>query len=91
MDETELVDPSIGARRGSGEKVSLEKPLASVCATDGDGSIRSCQSLLIFGVDARREIERGSTVNEPRRRCVPWIAGVSLVGSGIGRAKARGP
>ena len=84
MDETELTDPGVRAHRVSGEKVSSEKTLASVRATDGDSSVQTCQSSLIFGIDARRGIERGRTANGPRRRCVPWIAGVSLVSSGIG-------
>ena len=42
------------------------------------------------GVGARRGIERGGAANEPRRRCVPWAEGVSLVSSGFGRARARG-
>ena len=78
VDETELTDLGVGVRRGSGEKVSSEKPLALVRATDGDSSVRPCQSSLIFGVDARRGIERARTANGPRRRCVPWITGVSF-------------
>ena len=54
--EIELTDLGVGARRGSGEKVSSEKTLASVRATDGDSLVRMCQSSLIFGVDARRGI-----------------------------------
>ena len=79
VDEIELTDPGVGARRGLGEKVSSEKTLASVCATDGDSSVRTCQSSLIFGIDARRAIERGGAANGPRRRCAPWTEGVSLV------------
>ena len=69
VDETEFTDPGVGARHGSGEKVSSEKTLASVRATDGDNLVRMCQSSLIFGVDARCRIERGGATNGPRRRC----------------------
>ena len=84
LDETEVTDPDVGARRRSGEKVSSEKTLASVRATDGDSSVQMCQSSLIFGVDAHRGIERGGAANGPRRQCVPWAEGVSLVSSGFG-------
>ena len=87
MDETELTDPGVGACRVSGEKVTSEKTLASLRSTDGDSSVQTCQSSLIFGVDARRGIERGGAANGPRRQCMPWAKGVSL---GFGRARARG-
>ena len=38
-DETELTDPGVDAHRELGERVSSEKTLASVRATDGDGSV----------------------------------------------------
>jgi len=88
--ETELTDPGIDARRGLGETVSSGQTLASVRATNGDSLVRMQQSSLIFGIDARRGIERGGAANRPRRRCVPWAEGVSLVSLGFGRAGARG-